>query len=297
MTKNKRWYLKRGDKITGPFPSRVISDYLLLGRIHDDDLLSDDQTHWSEVASHRELYPSVLLESPLDEARLLQARHKVDERLRQRRSMSREAMASERRKARDRRRDEDGEIVLYREQRARVLESIALGNAPQKNRRLPVYLIFLAAMLMLTAYYLTPGAGKQALDCRQTPRPGINWSYCKLQDIDLSNQDLSSAVLKDARLDRAVMMGARLPNSQMDYAVLYRGNLGFADLSAASLKGVDFRNADLSYVNFSHADLSYADLSGAIIGGADFSNAKLDNAIWVDQRTCRRGSIGDCLLN
>jgi len=81
------WYLKRGDKVTGPFPAKVISDYLLLGRIRQDDLLSTDRKNWEQAVDHRELFPPVLLESAVDAVTLREARLKVDERCQQRRAV------------------------------------------------------------------------------------------------------------------------------------------------------------------------------------------------------------------
>ncbi|MCG8325780.1 MAG: pentapeptide repeat-containing protein [Thiotrichales bacterium] len=291
------WYLRRGDRVTGPFPARVISDYLILGRIRDDDLISRDKTAWQAVAEHRELYPEVLLQQPVDKELLQKERLRVDERFQQRRAEGKNRMASERRKARDRRMEEDPDLVQYRLQRALVMDSLKDSQTPRKRYQVTAYILIITLVLVTGAYTLNPGQLDNSVQCNTAPRPGIDLSHCRLKGVDLSNADLSGALLKDARLEQAILLGTKLFKSEMDFAVVYKGNLGFADLSHASLKGVDFRHADLSYVNFEHADLSYADLSGAVIGGADFSNARLDNAIWVDQKTCLRGSIGVCRLN
>jgi hypothetical protein len=35
-------------------------------------------------------------------------------------------------------------------------------------------------------------------------------------------------------------------------------------------------------------------LSEAVLGGAELQDARLDQAIWIDGRTCANGSIGTC---
>ncbi|RPJ57502.1 MAG: hypothetical protein EHM12_09085 [Dehalococcoidia bacterium] len=45
---------------------------------------------------------------------------------------------------------------------------------------------------------------------------------------------------------------------------------------------------------FEDADLRGANLTGANIKGASFSGAKLSDAIWVDGKRCKSGSMGKC---
>lgn len=291
------WFLKRGDNTAGPFPSRVIGEYLVLGRLHDDDLISRDKKEWRALAEFPDLYPEIIREKPVDPQRLHEERIKLDERMQQRRAAGKDKMADERRKARDRRSDENADFSEYRQQRTQVINSINEASIIKKDKKLPLYLVSLSVILVLVALVIKPGNGERGADCQQSAAPGVDWSYCKLQGVDLTNINMAGAILKDTKLNEAIMMGVKMPDSELDYAVLYKSNLGFADLSSSSLKGVDFRDADLSYVNFNGADLSYADLSGAIIGGADFTNARLDNTIWIDKKTCLRGSLGECRLN
>lgn len=295
--KNKSlWYLDRNGTVKGPFPSRVIGEYLLLGRIHDTDLVSRDKEDWQPLSEHADLYPPVMQDTPVDNARLLDEQLKVDERTGQRRSQGRPGMAEERRRARDRRMDENPEFPLYRRQRAHVLSSIYERESVPGKSRAMIYLVSLSILLIMGGLILNPGEKDNGAQCYQPPRPGIDWSYCKLQGIDLGNQDMTGAVLHDARLDQATLLGTNLKQAKLDYAVVFKANASFADFSDASLKGIDFREADLSYANFTNADLSYADLSGAVIGGANFTNTRLDNAIWFDGETCLRGSVGECLV-
>jgi len=48
-------------------------------------------------------------------------------------------------------------------------------------------------------------------------------------------------------------------------------------------------NADLA-----GTDLSFADLTGAVLAGASLQKARFDHALWLDGRTCRKGSVGGC---
>ncbi|MDX1519074.1 MAG: DUF4339 domain-containing protein, partial [Gammaproteobacteria bacterium] len=150
MTNPSHWYLQRGDKVTGPFPTKVISDHLILGRIQDDDLISNNRSDWQPVSEHRELYPEVLRTKPVDGDKLRQERLKLDERLQQRRAESRSKMADERRRARDRRSGEDSELIEYRNRRAQVFESLNRDEGITGRRRLPFYLAGVVVVLITT---------------------------------------------------------------------------------------------------------------------------------------------------
>ena len=54
------WYLKAKGRIKGPFASGLISKNILLGRIHPDDLLSQDKEIWRKASSIREVMPDVI---------------------------------------------------------------------------------------------------------------------------------------------------------------------------------------------------------------------------------------------
>ena len=76
--------------------------------------------------------------------------------------------------------------------------------------------------------------------------------------LDLSNQDLSGAKLKDANF-----WDANLTNT----------NLSGADLTAGNFYNANLENTDLSGAKFSDANLWGANLSGANVDGTNFTGA------------------------
>jgi hypothetical protein len=49
------WYLRRGERITGPFPLPAIQQDFLLGRVRMSDELSEDRLEWLRLSDHPEL--------------------------------------------------------------------------------------------------------------------------------------------------------------------------------------------------------------------------------------------------
>jgi uncharacterized protein YjbI with pentapeptide repeats len=96
----------------------------------------------------------------------------------------------------------------------------------------------------------------------------IETDFIRKLSLDLSNADLSAAILRYADLSGAILANANLIGADLRYA----------DLSGAILVGADLRYADLANANLSGADLRYADLSGANLSGANLANANLANA-------------------
>ena len=76
------WYIKRGEKIQGPFPNKLIGRFLILGRITQDTLVSQDQNNWSEVSQYPAMVPEVVKEAgtPQGDRALMLARIREDER-------------------------------------------------------------------------------------------------------------------------------------------------------------------------------------------------------------------------
>ena len=83
MTNNQLWYTRREKEIRGPFPAGLITRYILLGRIREDDQLSVDQLSWQLVNEVSELIPEELkldLSLPENQEKLRIARLREDER-------------------------------------------------------------------------------------------------------------------------------------------------------------------------------------------------------------------------
>lgn len=112
---------------------------------------------------------------------------------------------------------------------------------------------------------------------------------------NLSDSDLSGAVLRYAKLQcadlqRANLQGAMLQRADLQYANLQCTNLKgaylrFANLSVADLSGADLSDVDLRYVNLKDTNLSDANLQGAELFYANLKGAERPWLVYM-------GSIG-----
>ncbi len=279
MTQLKSWFIRRGKQIKGPYLETLIRQYLLLGRIRENDEVSTDKENWLPIAKHKTLFPDVMLENPRDKDKILAERIKLDERTRDRRD-SKEDMGDERRKARDRRQQEPEDMVEYRERHARVMDSIVEAHKPLRNYRLFVIIPVVLIVLIGLGYLFQSSVDRDKPDCNAQPGPDINWNNCSKRGVNLANKNLSQANLKNSKLHQANFLGAVLTAADLSYAELTMAVLVNAELNGARLKGANLTGADLSYANLENADLSFADLTDAMIGGVNLNNAHLDNAIW-----------------
>ena len=114
-----QWYTRRGGVIRGPFSENEITRHFLLGRLCQEDELSQDRVIWSSANDCTELLPSELqkLSSWDDYQQLVIARMQVDERKDDRRCQqcsNRSSCHPERRTAHDRRgKDNDRLLSQY----------------------------------------------------------------------------------------------------------------------------------------------------------------------------------------
>ena len=104
-------------------------------------------------------------------------------------------------------------------------------------------------------------------------RQGVEtWNKWRLEHAtiqpDLSNADLTDAILIYANLSEAILSEADLRCTDLSNAALSNADLTDAILS----------EADLSYTNLSEADLSNANLIGAHLGRANLKEANLNKA-------------------
>jgi uncharacterized protein YjbI with pentapeptide repeats len=96
------------------------------------------------------------------------------------------------------------------------------------------------------------------------------------------------------------LSGSVLRNINLEKARFSYSNLQECDLTRTNFKGAVFKKANLSKANLSHAhfddaNLQSANLYKAIIASTSFENANLENAIWVNGKKCKPGSIGKCV--
>lgn len=81
------WFTRREGRIRGPYSTDHVTQYILLGRIRQDDELSSDRFNWRPVMECPEFHPWISGgdDDPADYLRLTMARIRLDERRLQRR--------------------------------------------------------------------------------------------------------------------------------------------------------------------------------------------------------------------
>jgi len=323
MASNQLWYTRRGREIRGPFPKKLISRYLLIGRVLENDEVSSDQCNWRLVSQLPELIPEEMkadLSIPENMEKLRMARLREDERKFGDRRQQDEVLQDEirsRRSGEERRDSETAETLRHRLIKTNTNSLIA---ASKPNYRMTaiifsvVVTLVVALVIGITVAY-TPGQQTEVSNCTIAAQPKVDWSNCHFEGLQLGVADLQEANLKNTSLVGANIDGVNLSRAQLSYSNLLNANIRNADLSESVLLGAVLRNAKLNAVNLRHsdlhyavlrgadltnADLSYANLSQAMLAGAVIDNTKLngailDGAIWVDNTICAPESIGKCI--
>lgn len=93
-----------------------------------------------------------------------------------------------------------------------------------------------------------------------------NITRAQLQNVDLSEQNLTGLIAKDSNLS-----GANFRAAQLDHV-----DLKFAKLISADLHGASLSHASLSHCDLQHANLLGADLTGCDLRCADLRGARFD---------------------
>lgn len=284
------WYVRNKNKVIGPFPTGQIQQAVLLGRISAMAEVSQDREEWAPLRQCPQLIPEVMKGDASDEhvrERLAAARRWADERRRERRAGDEDPA----RKGPGRRNSEPYTTLEYRDHRESVVQSLT----PSREKAVIVMLFVLLVLGagLYAGFHWIPKAPATP-QCEATASPGVNWRQCNKAGAQLLKVNLSKAQLNSVNLQGANLFGADVSRANISYADLSTSNLSFTDFSRAELKGANLRAADLSQANFTAADLSYADLQGAKLADTRFDGANLSDAIWVDGRTCLKGSIGVC---
>ena len=305
MTDNKLqklWYVQRGDAVAGPFPEKWILRDIMLGRLSADSLVSLDQINWLRVADYPELNALATQPAPAQgedpewgEERRRAAYRWVDERRQmERRTAKGEPVSENKRQRRDRRQPESADVLLVRQRHAELEAELTR----QRDRYFGVafVLLVLLGLAIWAVFRLTPvnpvtvNISHATPDCAAPASPQVNWGGCDKGGAWLRGVDLSSAVLTAARLNTA-----NLSLSRLAYANLVRADLSYANLEGAKLLAANLQSANLSYAELKFADLRRADLRGAKLEAVNLTGAQLGEAIWVDGRKCKEGSVGVCV--
>ncbi len=293
----KLWFVRRNGDVRGPFPTTTISQFLLVGRLHKFDEVSEDKQVWQAIDDVEELVPDLVkadMADPVKQSNLDASRYGADERSGEERRHDDESEHQEQREA-ERRVAETMDEHAHRQ--AKMAERLAAAEqkAKRQNAVLVVILVLLSVAMLGFMFVYDPGKEVVDIDCTAVPASGINWSNCDLQGADLDAVDLSKSYIRNANLSSASLFRANLQGVDLAYSNLGLANLRLADMRGASLVGSNFRNSDLRGADLAGADLSYADLQNAQLVGVNFEGARLDKAIWIDGQRCAAGSVGGCV--
>jgi len=283
-----RWYIKQGESVQGPFPNKLIGSYLVLGRMTQETLVSQDKIHWSAAKNFPAIVPEVVKESgsPQGGRALMLARIREDERSSQ--SAADDELHDERRVV------EEQVMQLHRQIRDDVLQ-----RHSAQPKKYQVYIGLLALVVIVIAgFYLVGQSDKDArlADCNARAQPGINWSGCNKQGEVLRSRNLTEVNFRSAKLESIDLSKSILIQADLAYANLSNANLSESQLQQSNMKGANLRQANLQQADLSGANLSYAELVGAQLQGANLRMAIFDHAIWVNGEHCMVGSVGACLL-
>ena len=284
MNKHLPLYIRKDNKIVGPFPQKQISEFLLLGRFTLSDEVSTDKEKWVAIKKRLDLVPDVLRIDPDDEnaqERLKAARRWADER----RPEHGEVEES-------RRVTESDDVIEYRDHRESVYKRFMNTREFSLIQSGLVLVIFVG--LIFAGFRFAPTIESNDPVCDQPAAVGINWRNCLLTGLQSLRSELRNATLDSAVLTNANLFASDLSNASLMYTNLSLANLSFVNFSGANLKGSNMQRADLTQANFTGANLSYADFSNAKVDNVNFKDTILDNTIWVDGRVCLVGSIGKC---
>ena len=292
--KMKFWFTRRGERVRGPFPAGLISRYIVLGRIHGDDELSNDRVNWMHYSKVRKVMPPryVNLGNPEEQQEVRMVRAREDERS----GIDRRTGKLERpqdRRGSDRRGPESRDAISHRQHRREAFKGSKKTSKLAYALRVLVLILFLGS-LVATVLYLDSGEGVSIATCSAPASPKVNWSNCQLGGISLAGADLSKSKLRSTQLPNANFQGANLSQGDLSYINLYLANLRSANLSKSKLLGANLRGVNLQGADLTEADLSYSDLRGANLKAAKLKGAKLAKTIWFDGKICGPTSVGSC---
>lgn len=243
MSVHRIWLVKRGDERLGPFPEPLVCQYILLGRIHADDLLSVDGHFWASYSDIPELMKGIdrilgageaEVADPAwrEERRRAVLRH-LDERKRPDRRIDQNSQTSahRQRQGRERRKTpESEEQLIYRRIAHEVDQSLR-----RRSTTTPIVAAFLMAALLVAGWALYHFQPREPLkvdlhskvvgNCDAPPAKGVDWHGCDKSGYLLVGADLRNTDLTDANLFGANLSHARLEGANLSRAVWVDGHV------------------------------------------------------------------------
>jgi len=293
--KQNLWYIRRSNKVKGPFPSGTLRRFILLGRVKTTDQVSRDNKNWQEVMSVPEVVPrevrKAAAEGHLDE--VLPVRLSEDERTGRERRRKADSETYDNLRKGQRRKDEPELVQRHRNAKQELLRE------EKKSRRTPYLGIIASTILVLVligvGLYIGAPSAIPDPDCSAKAAPGVNWRSCYLDAVSSESVNLEGAILNSSILRAAKLSGSIFRQADMQYADLSGSDLSYAEFNSARMKGINLQNADLTNADLRNSDLTYANLKNSRLGGARIEGARLGKAIWIDGTVCATGSVGRCI--
>lgn len=284
------WYLRRNDRVMGPFPSPQINELLSSGEVTPDWEISLNETDWLTIAES-EQFDWVEPDRP-DKPETDTPMWR-EERLKARQRWLGNLEAVDTAISHDPVQDGQTRQAIHKDH----IKTEALLQA-EKQRRIslvPSLLGILVLLMVGIGVWLGQRekpiqAGiSSAANCALPASDGINWSHCDKRGLKQAGLRARNARMVRTRLDDAQLAGADLAYAVLTGASLRNAQLGGGKFLGAELTGADFSGADLA-----GADMRYSVLKGATLAGTRLDSARLDKATWMDGRVCAEGSLGLC---
>ena len=285
--KNKLWYIKQKGQTTGPFPSQVVSNNIVLGRLKMHDQASADNRNWLPIEQITELHP----EQGID----IQTNMTLDERSGFDRRQTQLGEPAKQARKGDRRSPEDPDLLRRRRFHTMLMNKF-------REQKSPIFWPLFAVAVVLTsiagsAIYAPTLLPVSQIDCNAPAQMAVNWNNCLKPKQQLAGTTMNNAQMRSARMSRSNFASATLTQADMAYADLSFSNLNNAQLHYANLVGADLSHSNLSGADLNRADLSYANLLDADLTNTKLENVSLDHAVWTNGQICKSPSIGRCLLD
>jgi len=273
MSNNSLWYWKKNGKVKGPFAEGLIQKYIILRRIHPNDLMSRDKHNWQKASCIYELIPDVLRNKDADN---------YDERIK-----AAKRWADDRDSVRQNLVDDDFN------QRTEVTH---LG-IHTLGWKMTLFIIILFVIVLGATFYFTPSKLSSTGDCSVEIKTKVNLENCDLSERIFLGLNVSHANLKNSKLRNTNLTSASFSYAHMQYSDMGNSNLTKTKFDHANLTGVTLTHSILIETDFSSANLSYANFKGAKAKNILLKGANLSKAIWFSGQECAQGSIGRCLIS
>jgi len=143
------------------------------------------------------------------------------------------------------------------------------------------------APALLAVPMLSLSAGSASADCKEEPKPGVDWSDCQKTRLMIGGADLSGGIFNQTFFTSTDLREANLSGAELVRAEFSNANLAGADLSGANMEKAaatraDFSGADLSNANLASAEFSRSNFTRANVTGAEFNASEMNRSDFTE---------------